>query len=117
MMRFVPIALTALAIMLAAPSVKADDPIECTDQEKTLSAGRHTGHLVDIRAKEVWPQSYVHFLFKDDADNQSYCVRQSTDGNSNIVALAEKAFLLNRKVTIETTPNYWMTGIRFTATE
>ncbi|MEE8659036.1 hypothetical protein CGLAMM_08145 [Acetobacteraceae bacterium EV16G] len=114
-MRFIPLALSALAIMLAAPSVKADDEIDCTDQEKSLSAGTHTGHFVDMRLREKWPQNYVHFLFKNDTDNQLYCVRQSTENNANLVALAEKAFLLNHTVTIITTPNYWMTGIRFKA--
>ncbi len=105
-MRFVPIALAALAIMLAAPSVKADDQITCTDQEVSLPAGEYTGHLVDMRAKESWPQSYIHFLFKNDTDGKLYCVRQSTENNSNIVALAEKAFMLNHKVVIDTTDGY-----------
>lgn len=116
-MRFVSLAITVFAITLAAPFVKADDQIDCTDQEKSISAGTYSGYFVDMRAKEGWPQSYVHFLFKNDADNGLYCVRQSTDNNANIVAVAEKAFLLNRKVVINMTPNYWLTGILFKATE
>ncbi|UYH51953.1 hypothetical protein N5W20_03610 [Candidatus Kirkpatrickella diaphorinae] len=116
-MRIIPLALTALAIMLATPSVKADDQIDCSAQERSLSAGTHTGRFVDMRLKEAWPQDYVHFLFKNDSDNKLYCVRQSTAGNSNIVALAEKAFILDHKVVINTAGDYWLTGILFKATE
>lgn len=116
-MRFVPLALTTLAITFAAPSAKADDPIECTDQQRSLPAGNHTGRFVSSRVKLDWNQNYVHFLFQDDNDHQLYCVKQTTDGNANIVALAEEATLLNRKVNIITANGYWMTAISFGATE
>lgn len=116
-MRFVPLALMALAITFASPSVKADDQIDCTAQEKTLSPGSHSGIFVDVRVKQDWPQEWIHFLFKNDTDNKYYCVRQTTNGKANIIALAEKAFLLNLKVIIDTAADYWMTGVLFKATE
>lgn len=112
-MRFAPLALTALAIMLAAPSARADDPIECSDQERSLPAGSYTGTIESIMVNKSWSQDYVHFRFRNDSDNKLYCIRQTTNGNANIVALAEKSFLLDHKVTIQTADNYWVTAVSF----
>lgn len=112
-MRFVPLALTALAIMLAAPSARADDPIECSDQERSLPAGSYTGMLESIMVKQSWSQEWVHFRFRNDSDHKLYCIRQTTNGKANIVALAKKAFLLDHKVTISTAADYWITAVSF----
>ncbi|MEE8659039.1 hypothetical protein CGLAMM_08160 [Acetobacteraceae bacterium EV16G] len=112
-MRFVPLALTALAIMLAAPSARADDPIECSDQERSLPAGSYTGIIESIMVKQSWSQDYVHFRFRNESDHKLYCIRQTTSGNANIVALAKKAFLLDQKVSIDTADGYWVTAVNF----
>lgn len=115
-MRFPSLAVFAFISALSAPHLASATPLDCSSEQKTIS-GTHTGWLTDLIDRQPWGQDQVHFFFKDDADNKTYCVRQSTSVNPNIVALGVKAVLLHNKVTIFVGGDYWMTSIAYNGNE
>lgn len=97
-----------LATNASAASAPDEPSIDCPSL--SLPAGKYTGRFTELKFNDRW--QVANILFMDDATNTGYCLSINPNYAPNAARYAAivNAYMLNRKVAIETDVNQGFTA-------